>query len=214
MEKLYLTELYPSIQGETLQTGIPTTFVRLSGCNLRCHWCDTPHSFPKGEETSLESLIAEIEAFGLAHVCITGGEPLLQKPVLSLMKALCDKDYTLSLETGGSLPISDVDPRVHVILDIKCPGSGMMSHNLLSNLPLLKPKDQIKFVLNDRTDYDFAKQMLIDHKIEVGATLFSPVHGILDPKDLTKWIIEDKLNSVRVNLQLHKYIWEPQTLGV
>lgn len=214
MEKLYLTELYPSIQGETLQTGIPTTFVRLSGCNLRCHWCDTPHSFPKGEETSLESLIAQIETFGLTQVCITGGEPLLQKPVFPLMKELCDRGHILSLETGGSLPISEVDQRVHVILDIKCPGSGMMSHNLLANLPLLKAKDQIKFVLNDRADYDFAKQMLTKHNLEVEAILFSPVHGILDPKELTKWIIEDKLNHVRVNLQLHKYIWEPQTLGV
>jgi len=212
---LNLTEIFASVQGESRLSGLPTTFVRLAACNLRCSWCDTPYSFGRGTATPLEAVVRKVEQNGCPYVCITGGEPLLQENVHSLMKRLCDLGYRLSLETGGSLSIEKVDPRVSVILDIKCPGSGMAHKNRLENLALLKPIDEVKFVLKERSDYDWAKALceekeLFSRKPEV---LFSPVHGILNPQELVGWILEDKI-PVRLNLQIHKFIWSPETKGV
>lgn len=214
-ETLQLTEIFASIQGETSFTGLPTTFIRLAACNLRCSWCDTTYSFGRGNTHLLGSILLEVKKFGLPYVCITGGEPLLQKNVYQLMSSLCDLGYVLSLETSGSLSIDAVDPRVHIILDVKCPGSGMDHKNYLPNLALLKSKDEVKFVIKDRIDYDFAKQFcerhqLLNKNLEI---LFAPVFAELDPKTLVEWIVEDKL-PIRLNLQVHKFIWDPNTEGV
>jgi 7-carboxy-7-deazaguanine synthase len=214
-DSLRLIEIFNSVQGETSFTGLPTTFVRLAACNLRCSWCDTTYSFGRGIKHSLEEIVARVNGYGHSHVCITGGEPLLQKNVYRLMAELCDRGYVLSLETGGSLPIEEVDPRVHMILDVKCPGSGMEAHNLFSNLPLLKQKDEVKFVIKDRADYDYAKGICAEYLLFVNkiSVLFSPVFGEMDSQILVGWILEDKL-PVRLNLQIHKFIWHPQTKGV
>lgn len=215
MTQLNITEIFESVQGETSFTGLPTVFIRLAACNLRCTWCDTPYSFPKGTPMPLEAIIAEVENKGSRHICVTGGEPLLQKPVISLMQHLCDKGYTISLETGGSLSIEEVPGDVHIILDLKCPGSGMEKHNLWSNIGLLKPQDEVKFVLLDRADYEYAKEIIQKYRLDakVKELLFSPVHGVLCPQQLVEWILEDRL-PVRLNLQIHKYIWSPATRGV
>lgn len=214
-QHLNLTEIFSSVQGETSLTGLPTTFVRLAACNLRCTWCDTPYSFGKGKPTSLSSIIETVHQNGCRQVCITGGEPLLQANVFPLMSQLCDAGYKVSLETGGSLPTDPVDPRVHIILDIKCPGSGMSDKNLWGNLPRLRTHDEVKFVLADRADYDYALGVVDNYQVEkrVNHILFSPVHGKLNPQDLVEWILEDK-RQIRVNLQIHKYIWTPETQGV
>lgn len=210
---LNITELFGSVQGETSFAGLPTYFIRLSACNLRCRWCDTPYSFPKGDPVSIEEIIEKVDESGCRYVCVTGGEPLLQKQVYPLMTQLADRGYVLSLETGGSLSIKEVDPRVKVILDIKCPGSLMDKKNDWSNLKLLKATDEIKFVIADRNDFDWAKSICTQYKLWTFPLLFSPVHGELDPKQLTEWILADKL-PVRLNLQLHKYIWGPTVKGV
>jgi 7-carboxy-7-deazaguanine synthase len=210
---LNITELFRSVQGETSYTGIPTFFVRLAACNLRCRWCDTPYSFPRGEPTSIDDIIEQIENSGCRYVCITGGEPLLQKEVHTLMKQLADRGFILSLETGGSLTIKDVDPRVKVILDIKCPGSLMDAKNDWTNIPLLKSTDEIKFVIADRKDYDWTKSICARYRLWSHTVLFSPVHGELDPRELVSWILEDKLPA-RLNMQLHKYIWGATVKGV
>jgi len=214
-ETLQITEVFASVQGETHLAGLPTTFIRLSACNLRCSWCDTPYSFGRGSTWTFEQLENSVVQNGCRHVCITGGEPLLQHNVHALMSALCDKGYTLSLETGGSLPIEEVDSRVIVILDVKCPGSGMAAKNDLNNLQQLKEHDEVKFVLLDRRDYEFAQSICDKYSLyqRKHPILFSPVHGKLDPKELSAWIIEDQL-PVRLNLQIHKYIWTPETKGV
>jgi len=210
-----LIEIYPSIQGETSFTGLPTTFIRLAACNLRCTWCDTPYSFGRGEPWEIDAIIRRVEEFGCSHVCITGGEPLLQKGVHLLMERLCDQNFQLSLETGGSLPIDKVDPRVTVILDIKCPGSGMSGRNLWSNIDHLKKKDEIKFVIKDETDYLWTKKTVREYNLsmKVDTILLSPVFDELDPKHLVGWMIEDQLPA-RLNLQVHKYIWNADTKGV
>lgn len=212
---LYLTEIFPSVQGETSFSGLPTTFIRLSGCNLRCSWCDTPYSFKRGEKFSLEAIQQKVQDFSCPHICITGGEPLLQKNVHCLMKNLCDLGYVISIETGGSLPIDTIDPRVHIILDIKCPTSKMEHKNYWENLKHISSKDEVKFVLSDEKDYCYAKQVCSEYEIgkKTPKILFSPVHGILPPQQLVEWILRDKL-AVRLNLQLHKYIWTPTTRGV
>jgi 7-carboxy-7-deazaguanine synthase len=212
---LYLIELYSSIQGETSFAGLPCSFIRLAGCNLRCTWCDTPHSFGRGEFQSFDSILHKLKEFGNKHLCVTGGEPLLQSNVIELMQQLCDQGYVVSLETGGSLSTAKVDPRVHIILDIKCPGSGMSHKNHWENLALLRPHDEIKFVVKDRTDYDFAKEVCSRYHLYAKGNhlLISPVHGLIDPKELVRWILNDHL-PVRLNLQLHKYIWSPTTKGV
>lgn len=208
-------ETFLSVQGETSFTGLPTFFIRLAACNLRCSWCDTPYSFVRGEEISIEELIAKAEEAKTPNICVTGGEPLLQPDVYPLMERLLDLGFTLSLETGGSLSTCQVDPRVHVILDIKCPGSGMAEKNDLSNIALLKPIDEVKFVLLDERDYLFAKEMIEKYQLKkrVKELLLSPVFGVLDPKELVSWMLRDHL-PCRLNLQIHKFIWDPQTKGV
>lgn len=213
--KINLIELFHSIQGESSLTGIPTTFIRLASCNLRCSWCDTPYSFGRGITQSISEIVEKVKEGGLSYVCITGGEPLLQNNVHLLMKILADEGYQLSLETGGSLPIQNVDPRVRIILDIKCPGSGMSEKNDWSNLDCLAQKDEVKFVIADRQDYDYAVTTCEKYSLyqKAGNILFSPVFNILEPKLLVAWILQDKI-PVRTNLQIHKFIWTPETRGV
>lgn len=214
-QTLRLTEVFLSIQGETSLTGLPTTFIRLAACNLRCTWCDTPYSFGRGEPTSLETIIETVRVNGASHVCVTGGEPLLQKEVFPLMKTLCDLGYTVSLETGGSLGTEKVDPRVITILDIKCPGSGMSQKNAWENLQILKDQDEVKFVIKDRDDYDWALNVCKKYNLFARSKppLFSPVHNVLNPQDLISWTLHDKL-PIRINLQIHKWVWSPETKGV
>jgi 7-carboxy-7-deazaguanine synthase len=212
---LNLTEIFSSIQGETSLSGLPTVFVRLAACNLRCSWCDTTYSFGRGMPTSFSDLYRAIENYGCRYICITGGEPLLQSNIHPFMSSLCNQNYKVSLETGGSLSIETVDPRVHIILDIKCPASGMSTKNYWENLNHLRPKDEVKFVLLDQDDYLYAQNICTKYHLssKVNHILFSPVHGKLDPKILINWILEDKL-PVRLNLQMHKYVWSPDTRGV
>lgn len=212
---LNIVEVFASIQGETRLAGLPSTFVRLAACNLRCSWCDTPYSFGRGHPQTIKELLTAIERNGCHHVCITGGEPLLQQDVHLLMSILCDEGYIVSIETGGSLPTNDIDPRVSTILDVKCPGSGMDHKNHWQNIERLRPHDEVKFVIMDRPDYDFAVEICNKYALfhRPLPTLFSPVHKVLDPKILTHWILQDK-HPVRLNLQLHKYIWTPETRGV
>lgn len=213
---LNLAELFASVQGETCWTGLPTTFIRLAACNLRCTWCDTPYSFGRGEPYSLVQLLKRVEELGPRYVCVTGGEPLLQKNVFSLMTQLCDRDYQVSLETGGSLSTAQVDPRVRVILDVKCPGSGMSDKNYWPNLPLLRAHDEVKFVIMDAEDYRYTKEICEKYHLydRESPVLLSPVHDQLDPKELVSWMLRDRLKGVRLNLQTHKYIWTPTTRGV
>lgn len=211
--KLNITELFRSVQGETSFSGLPTYFIRLAACNLRCRWCDTPYSFPRGEPTDIEDILERVEQSGCRYVCVTGGEPLLQKEVHPLMKQLADRGYVVSLETGGSLTIREVDPRVKVILDLKCPGSGMEAKNDWTNIPLLKPVDEIKFVIADKIDYEWSKTICTRYRLWAHHVLLSPVHGELDPKQLVEWMLDDKLPA-RLNLQLHKYIWGALVKGV
>ena len=215
MTTLRIIEIYASVQGESSLVGYPTTFIRLAMCNLRCVWCDTSYSFGRGQEQSLEDIIKEVTNLGLPYVCITGGEPLLQAEVHLLMKALADLQYNVSLETGGSLSTTDVDPRVKIILDIKCPGSGMEKKNCWENLPLMRSHDEVKFVLLDREDYLWALDICKEYQLLEKGTmvLLSPVHGRLNPQDLVKWMMEDRFLA-RLNLQVHKYIWTPETKGV
>jgi 7-carboxy-7-deazaguanine synthase len=212
---LNIIEVFQSIQGETSYAGLPTTFIRLAACNLRCSWCDTTYSFGRGAPESVDHLIEKVQSHGHSHVCITGGEPLLQDNVHVLMSTLCDQNYVVSLETGGGVSTEKVDPRVKVILDIKCPGSGMEHKNIWSNMDHLRPHDQIKCVLLNRSDYEYAREKCLLHQLydRVEEVLFSPVFGALDPKELVAWILADRL-PVRLNLQLHKFIWHPQTKGV
>jgi 7-carboxy-7-deazaguanine synthase len=214
-DTLYLIELFRSVQGETSLTGRPTTFIRLAACNLRCRWCDTTYSFGHGTPHSLESILKTTDDYGCRFVCITGGEPLLQENVHVLMQRLCDQGYVVSLETGGSLSTQAVDPRVKAILDIKCPDSKMSDKNNWTNIARLRDHDEVKFVLANRSDYDYAKCIMAQYGLSerVDEILFSPVFGELEPKDLVEWILEDQL-PVRLNLQVHKFIWSPDTQGV
>lgn len=213
--ELSVTEIFFSIQGETTLSGVPTTFIRLAGCNLRCRWCDTPYSFPRGPKHSIEMILETVERNGSPYVCVTGGEPLLQKGAFTLMKELCEKGYSVNLETGGGVSTAEVDPRVKIILDVKCPASGMTHKMVWDNLLRLRSHDEVKFVLENREDYIFAKEICEKYSLygTVEEVLFSPVHGVLDPKDLTSWILEDRL-PVRLNLQWHKYIWGASVRGV
>lgn len=214
-DTLNIIELFASVQGETSFTGLPTTFIRLAACNLRCSWCDTAYSFGRGTPQSLDQIYEFIMENGHQHVCVTGGEPLLQANVYPLMTRCCDQNLVVSLETGGSLSISEVDPRVHIILDIKCPGSLMDHKNEWSNLPKLRLQDEVKFVIKDRADYDYAKKVCDDYQLyqKVSEVLFAPVFDQLESRQLVEWILQDRLR-VRLNLQTHKYIWAPLTRGV
>jgi len=215
MTTLRLIEIFASVQGETSLAGLPTTFIRLAACNLRCTWCDTTYSFGRGDEWSMDHILEKVNHLRCPYVCVTGGEPLLQENVYSLMTQLCDSGFRLSLETGGSLSTAKVDPRVIRILDIKCPKSGMSHKNEWSNLSLLRRNDEVKFVLVDREDYEYAKGICQQYQLydQVNHVLFSPVHGVLHPQELVKWILEDAL-PIRLNLQIHKFIWDPLTKGV
>lgn len=212
---LNIIEIFRSVQGETSFAGMPTTFIRLAACNLRCSWCDTRYSFDRGTPFPLENIISQVESFGCQYICVTGGEPLLQSNVFPLMEMLCQSNYKISLETGGSLSTHKVPHPVRIILDVKCPGSKMEHKNLWSNLEYLRSFDQVKFVIQDLQDYDYAKEICRKYQLftKVEEVLFSPVFGMLNPQDLVAWILDDKL-SVRLNLQIHKFIWSPNQRGV
>ena len=204
---LRISEIFHSLQGESTRVGLPTVFVRLTGCPLRCGYCDTDYAFSGGESMELDAILDRVAQFGARHVCVTGGEPLAQKHCPDLLAALCDKGYLVSLETSGALDISRVDSRVSRIVDIKTPGSGEVEKNHWENLAHLKPTDEIKVVLCDETDYHWAQQVLkeyaLSHRCPV---LFSPSHGQLDAKMLAEWILRDQL-PVRLQIQLHKILW-------
>ena len=206
-ERLRLTEIFLSVQGEARSVGWPTVFVRLTGCPLRCQYCDTAYAFHGGEWWEIDTILAEVARHGARHVCVTGGEPLAQKRCLVLLEKLCDAGYDVSLETSGAMDIAGVDPRVSRVLDLKTPGSKEMHRNLLDNIPLLTPHDQVKFVICDRADYDWAKAMLAEHKLADRCdVLFSPSQGQQSPAELADWLLADKL-PVRFQLQLHKVLW-------
>jgi 7-carboxy-7-deazaguanine synthase len=245
---LLVSELYRSIQGESTYAGRPCTFVRLTGCPLRCAWCDSAYAFQGGERLALADVMARVRALGVNLVEVTGGEPLAQPGCLPLLRALCDEGFEVLLETSGALDVAPVDPRVVKIVDIKCPGSGEVEANRWENLGALGPRDELKFVLSDRADYAWAREILSSSKFQVSSFKldagdskpesrkpaprtqnlelgtwnlelprrpihFSPVHGQLDPAHLASWILEDGLD-VRVQIQLHKYLWPNQTRGV
>lgn len=207
MTRLRLTEMFFSLQGEARTVGWPTVFVRLTGCPLRCGYCDSEYAFHGGEYHELDAILAKVAEWSPRYVCVTGGEPLAQKGCIELLKALCDAGYEVSLETSGALDISDVDPRVSRVVDIKTPGSGEVGKNRWANLPLLTAHDQVKFVLCDRKDYDWARLVLDQHQLHKTCdVLFSPVFGKISYRDLAEWILADRL-PVRMQLQLHKHIW-------
>ena len=212
---LTINEIFHSIQGESTFAGQPCVFVRLTACDLRCRWCDTPYAFHQGRKMSVEAVVADVEARGCALVEVTGGEPLLQPDVYPLMRQLIDSGKTVLIETGGHRSIAQVPPAVIRIVDLKCPGSGESARNDWSNLALLTATDQVKFVLADRTDYEWARDVLQRERLadRCAAVHVSPVHGELDPRHLAEWVLADRLN-VRVQLQMHKYIWSPETRGV
>jgi 7-carboxy-7-deazaguanine synthase len=211
---LKVNEIYHSIQGESSKAGLPCVFIRLTYCNLRCIYCDTEYAFYSGEEKSISEIISEVKRHSCNLVEITGGEPLVQEESLKLMKALCDEGYEVMLETGGSLSIKNIDRRVMIIMDLKCPSSKMEKKNLYKNIDYLKLNDELKFVIGNREDYDWSKEIISKYNIsDKCKILLSVVFGILEPETLVNWIIEDKLD-VRYQLQLHKYIWNPEKKGV
>jgi 7-carboxy-7-deazaguanine synthase len=202
-----ITEIFFSLQGETRTVGLPTVFVRLTGCPLRCVYCDTAYAFSGGERMSIAGIVERVGGYGARYVTVTGGEPLAQKACLPLLTALCDEGYEVSLETGGAHDVSAVDPRVVRVVDLKTPGSGEMSRNLYANVGALRAGDQIKFVITDLSDYDWAVAKLGEYRLaERCEILFSPAAGTLDPAQLAEWILRDRL-PVRFQLQLHKLLW-------
>jgi len=206
-ERLRLTEIFLSVQGEARAVGWPTVFVRLTGCPLRCQYCDTAYAFHGGEWWEIDTILAEVARHGVRHVCVTGGEPLSQKRCLGLLEKLCDAGYDVSLETSGAIDVAGVDPRVSRVVDLKTPGSLEMHRNLLSNLPLLTAHDQVKFVICDRADYEWARGMLAEHALAGRCeVLFSPSFDQVTPRELAEWILADKL-PVRFQMQLHKQLW-------
>ncbi|MDR5172256.1 7-carboxy-7-deazaguanine synthase QueE [Methylobacillus flagellatus] len=205
---LRIHEIFHSLQGESSRVGLPTVFVRLTGCPMRCVYCDTEYAFKGGSNMSLDEIMVQVGSYGAKYVCVTGGEPLAQKKeCLKLLERLCDDGYEVSLETGGAIATDGVDERVAVILDIKTPGSGELAKNKWENLQRLKPNDEIKFVLCSREDYDWAKQLLAEHALnEKCQVIFSPVFSQVTPTDLADWVLADKL-PVRMQVQLHKILW-------
>ena len=205
--KLKIHEIFHSLQGESSRVGMHTVFVRLSGCPMRCVYCDTAYAFSGGSNIEIADILAKVAEFSTPYVTVTGGEPLAQKDCLVLLRQLCDAGYSVSLETGGAIDIGPVDDRVSVILDVKTPGSGEEKNNLWENLSHLKANDEVKFVLCDYADYQWAKQILTKHKlIEKCPVLFSPVYSQVNPTKLAEWVLADKL-PVRMQLQLHKILW-------
>jgi 7-carboxy-7-deazaguanine synthase len=212
---LTINEIFHSIQGESTHAGRPCVFVRLTACDLRCTWCDTTYAFHEGKKMSVDEVVAVVDAHGCPLVEITGGEPLLQDDVYPLMARLLEAGRTVMLETGGHVPIARVPAAVRKIVDVKCPASGEASKNHWDNLDALAAHDEVKFVIQDRADYEFAREVVARHGLatRAAAVLFSPVHGVLDAKTLSEWILADRL-AVRLQLQLHKFIWPPTTRGV
>ena len=212
---LTVNEIFHSIQGESTHSGRPCVFVRLTACDLRCSWCDTPYAFTEGRKVSIDDVLAQVRAYGCGLVEITGGEPLLQRDVYPLMASLLAQGLEVMVETGGHLSVAEVPEGVVRIVDVKCPGSGEAARMHWPNLDLLAPHDEVKFVIKDRTDYEYARDVVRRHQLEgrVAAVLFSPVHGVLEPRTVAEWILADHLR-VRLQLQQHKYIWEPTTRGV
>ncbi len=211
---LKVNEIYFSVQGESSRAGLPCVFVRLTYCNLRCTYCDTEYAFFEGEDKSVDEIINEVKKYGCNLVEITGGEPLVQEESLNLMKKLCDKGFDVMLETAGNMPICNIDDRVNIIMDLKCPSSGMMKKNLYENINYLKKTDELKFVIGDCEDYDWMNEMINKYDLyNKCKILVSVVFGKLEPLDLVNWVLEDKLD-VRFQLQMHKFIWHPETKGV
>jgi 7-carboxy-7-deazaguanine synthase len=212
---LTVNEIFYSIQGESTYAGKPCVFVRLAGCDLRCSWCDTPYAFSEGEKMSIDAVLQQVDRYRSPLVEVTGGEPLLQEDVYPLMQRLLDSGRTVLLETGGQIDVSRVPGAVIKVMDVKCPASGESDKMEWANIDRLGSRDQVKFVIQDRDDYEFARGIVRRHALErrCAAVLFSPVHGVLDPKNLSEWILEDCL-PVRLQLQLHKHIWGVNVRGV
>ncbi|MEW6004102.1 MAG: radical SAM protein [Stygiobacter sp.] len=211
---LKVNEIYKSIQGESSKAGLPCVFVRLTYCNLRCSYCDSEHAFYEGEDFSIDEIIEKVKSYNCKLVEITGGEPLFQDDVFDLMNKLCDNGFDVMIETSGSLPIKNIDNRVMIIMDLKCPSSKMMKKNLYENINYLKPNDELKFVIGNREDYDWSKEIIAKYEIDKKCKiLFSVVFGNLQPVELVNWILEDNL-EVRFQLQMHKFIWDPKQKGV
>lgn len=212
---LTINEIFHSIQGESTHVGRPCVFVRLTACDLRCTWCDTPYAFVEGRKMAVEEVVAKVSAFDCPVVEITGGEPLLQQEVYPLMDELLVRGLTVMLETGGHISLERVPAAVIKVMDVKCPGSGEDARNCWDNLTRLAPHDEVKFVIRDRADYEYAKDVVARYSLpgHCAAVLFSPVHGTLAPRDLAEWILADRL-PVRLQLQAHKYIWGPEVRGV
>jgi 7-carboxy-7-deazaguanine synthase len=209
-ERLKITEVFLSLQGEARDAGWPTVFVRLTGCPLRCQYCDTAYAFHGGEWRDIDAILVEVASYGVRHVCVTGGEPLAQKRCITLLQRLCDAGYVVSLETSGAIDISEVDPRVSRVLDIKTPGSHEAARNRWQNLPLLTAHDQIKFVICDRADFDWARDVVAEHGLaDICDVLFSPSYAQLGARELADWIVAERL-PVRYQMQLHKLLWNDE----
>lgn len=208
-DSLKITEIFRSVQGESDSAGWPTVFVRLTGCPLRCVWCDTAYAFQGGEWMEIDSVMQRVADLGTRHVCVTGGEPLAQKRCLELLKGLCNAGHSVSLETSGALPVAEVDPRVVKVLDLKAPGSGESGRNLWANLDDLQRHDQIKFVIADRADFDWAAEQIRTHDLARWDVLLSPVWETLPPSTLADWLLESELEA-RLQVQLHKVLWGDQ----
>jgi 7-carboxy-7-deazaguanine synthase len=208
-----VTEIFHSIQGESSHAGRPCVFVRLTGCNLRCRWCDSEYTFTGGEKMSLDDVVARVRSYGCNLVEITGGEPLAQAEALELIAKLCDENYEVLIETSGSIDIAPVDRRAKIILDVKCPGSGEAARNRWENLDALRPHDEVKFVIAGRDDYDFARRIVAEKNLDRWTVLFSPVWGELDMKTLAEWMLADRVTA-RLQTQLHKHIWGAEARGV
>ncbi|MBP8852662.1 MAG: 7-carboxy-7-deazaguanine synthase QueE [Moraxellaceae bacterium] len=206
--ELRISEIFHSLQGEARTVGRPTVFIRLTGCPLRCVWCDTPYAFSGGSIMTLDTVLETVALHGAKHICVTGGEPLAQPECLTLLTALCDSGMEVSLETSGAMDVSKVDPRVSKVMDLKAPDSGEAHRNLYENIPHLTQHDQVKFVIASHKDYEWVRFKCDEYQLveRVGDVLFSPVHGALEPRQLAEWILADRLH-VRMQVQLHKYLW-------
>ena len=207
-DSLRITEIFHSLQGEARSVGVPTVFVRLTGCPLRCQYCDTAYAFEGGKQQAIADILRTVKDFNCDYVTVTGGEPLAQPNCLPLLARLCDQGLQVSLQTGGAMPIDDVDERVSIVLDLKTPGSAEVGRNRVENIALLRPKDQVKFVICDRKDYEWSRAKMLEYRLteRAGEVLFSPSHEQLSARELAEWILQDRLR-VRLQVQLHKILW-------